>query len=271
MKNTVLLLTACVNPNGMKYTLLQDKEERKRQYIKAVKYYVEKTSFRIVFCENSGEDLTELAETIANNDIEILSFYGNDYDKSLGKGFGEYGIVQYAFQNSKYIKEAKTVVKVTGRLIVNNLAEVIKLHNKLFFFPKRYVYVEANDPKAFDSRCIVASKEFFLDYFFSSNNPINDSVGYYFEHYLYDSINRLPTCYVVSSFVFPLAFSGMSGSTGAEYEYEEMSYGKKLTLIRDFCQYKRLLFKDNDRFLYLWVSFVSFFIRLKKYICNHLK
>ena len=32
--NIVLLLTACVNPNGMAFTALQDGEERLIQYIK---------------------------------------------------------------------------------------------------------------------------------------------------------------------------------------------------------------------------------------------
>ena len=269
MKNTVLLLTACVNPGGMKFTVLQDKEARKKQYIKAVKFYLENTSYRIVFCENSGEDLTDLTDLAVNHGLEILSFQGNDYDKSLGKGFGEYGIVQYAFQNSKYIKEATTVVKVTGRLIVNNLVEVISLQNKLFLFPKRFVYVGDSGHNSYDSRCIVANKEFFSTFFLTSSNPINDSSGYYFEHYLFDIINQLSARYIVSDFVFPLAFSGMSGSTGVEYEYEEMNKGKKLSLLRDFCQYKKRFYKKTNKFLFVWFSIFSSIIRVIKHTYSY--
>ena len=264
MKNTVLLLTSCINPGGMQYTVLQDKEERKKQYIQAVKFYLENTKFRIVLCDNSGEDLTELKEIEVGPRLEILSFQGNDYDTSLGKGFGEFGIVQYAFQNSRFLKEATSVVKITGRLIVKNLIEILRLHEKLFFYPKRYVYVEDNAHRAFDSRCIVANKEFFSRHFLVSDNPINDSAGYYFEHYLYDSIQKLPQCYVVSDFALPLAISGVSGTSGIEYEFEELDYGKKLAFIRDFCQYKRKFYKNYNGLLYVWLSFVSFIIRVKK-------
>lgn len=269
MKNTVLLLTACFNPGGMKFTVLQDKEERKQQYIKAVKYYLDNTRYRIVFCENSGEDLTDLTETVANHSLEILSFQGNDYDKSLGKGFGEFEIVRYAFQNSKFIKDATTIVKITGRLIVNNLVEVIGLQNKLFLFPKHFVYVGDGSHNAYDSRCIVASKDFFSNTFIASNNLINDSAGYYFEHYLFDKISQLPARFVVSVFVFPLAYSGMSGSTGVEYENEEMSKGKKLALLRDFCQYKRKYYKKNNKFLFAWFSTVSSIIRVIKHMYKY--
>lgn len=270
MKNIVLLLTSCINPGGMKYTVLQDKEERKKQYIKSVKFYLENTGYRIVFCDNSGEDVGSLKEMVTDSRIEFLSFRGNDYDKSFGKGYGEYGIIQYAFQHSRFIGEATIVVKITGRLIVNNLVEVIGLHDKLFFYPKHVVYVDTNAPGAFDSRCIVASKEFFSRYFLVSDNPINDTLGYYFEYYLFDSIKQLPKSYVVSDYVFPLAFSGISGTSGIEYVYEEMDYAKKLAQIRDFCQYKRKLYKGNKVFLYAWFSIVSTAIRVKKCFYHHL-
>lgn len=266
MRNRVILLTSCINPDGMEYTVLQDKGERKKQYIKAIKFYLENTRYRIVFCDNSGEDVSELKEFASGSRLEILSFRGNEYDKSFGKGYGEFGIVQYAFQHSRFIRVAAVVVKITGRLIVNNLVEVIGLHDKLFFYPKRFVYVNANGLKALDSRCIVANKEFYRDYFLTSKNPINDSAGYYFEHYLYDSIMRLPKNYVVSDFVIPLAFYGVSGTSGVEYENEEVEYAKKLALTRDFCQYKRKLYKSSNVFLYVWFSIVSSSIRIKKFV-----
>lgn len=269
MKKIVVLLTACINPNGMKYTKLQDKEERRKQYIEAVRFYLDNTRFRIVFCDNSGEALSEQKEGKADSRLEILSFQGNDYDTSLGKGFGEFEIIQYAFKHSRFIEEATTVVKITGRLVVKNLVEIIRLHDILFFYPKYFVYVGDNAYKACDSRCIVASKEFFVGIFLTSTNFINDSAGYYFEHYLYDSIKKLPKSYLVSDFVLPLSFMGMSGTSGIEYECEELGFGKKLTLTRNFCQYKKKLFKEKNRWLYFWLFFVSLTIRVVKYFYNH--
>lgn len=269
-KNTVLLLTSCINPGGMSYTVLQDKEERKSQYKKAIRFYLEHTKYRIVFCDNSGEDLKEMEEIFVDSRLELLSFHGNDYDKSLGKGYGEFGILQYAFQHSRFIKEATTVVKITGRLIVNNLVEAIGLQDIIYFYPNRFVYAEANAPGTSDSRCIAASKVFFLSVLGVSDNPINDSLGYYLEHYLYDSIKQLPTNYVVSDYAIPLAICGISGTSGVEYECEEMVFAKKLALTRDFCQKKRKLYKGNNVFLYTWISIISFVIRIQKFVCIHL-
>ena len=266
-KKIVVVLTACINPNGMIYTELQNRDERKKQYLNALYYYLTNTNFRIVFCENSGEDLIDLKRRISNPRVEMLSFQGNDYNKNLGKGYGEYRILQYAFQHSIFLKEATTIVKITGRLIVNNLVEVIRLHNNLFLHPRNFVYAEElKDHSEFDSRCVVASKEFFTDYFLASNNTINDSIGYFFEHYLFDTIKTLPENYIVSGFALPLAFSGVSGSTGDEYRCKGMSYGKKLALIRDFCQYKKRFFHHKNHLLYLRFSVVSFVVRIMKFM-----
>ena len=36
----VILLTACVNPNGMSKTVLQDVELRRKQYVNALNFYL---------------------------------------------------------------------------------------------------------------------------------------------------------------------------------------------------------------------------------------
>lgn len=269
--NKVILLTACINPNGMSFTKLQDKEERKKQYLEALDFYLSSTKLRIVFCDNSGEDLSGLRCQVNNPRAEMLSFQGNDYDKNLGKGYGEFGILQYAFQHSAFIKEATTVIKITGRLVVNNIVETIKLHEKLFGHPKRFVYVgELDGVSTFDSRCIVADKDFYLSHFLTMNNTVNDSAGYYFEHLLYDAISSLPENYIVSNFALPLRFSGISGSTGNLYENEELTNVQKLVLIRDFCQYKKQSYKSNKKCLYYWLFLVSFTVRIQKAIAKRI-
>ena len=60
MNNTVvLLLTGCVKPNVTNDVLtVTNVETRARQYVEAIRWYLENTPFRIVFCENSGTDLS---------------------------------------------------------------------------------------------------------------------------------------------------------------------------------------------------------------------
>ena len=84
-KSTVILLTASISPDGMAYTAVQDSNERKRQYIDAIKFYIDSTNYPIIFCNNSGEDLSVEFPEVRNR-VEFLSFFGNDYDKQLGKG-----------------------------------------------------------------------------------------------------------------------------------------------------------------------------------------
>ena len=54
MDDVVLLLTACINPNGMLYTTIQDTELRKKHYIESLFFYLTKTQYKIVFVENSN-------------------------------------------------------------------------------------------------------------------------------------------------------------------------------------------------------------------------
>ena len=55
----ILLLTGCINPAGMSYTTLINPEERKKQYVDAIHFYLSKTNYPIVFSENSEEKVTE--------------------------------------------------------------------------------------------------------------------------------------------------------------------------------------------------------------------
>ena len=119
----ILLLTACINPNGMTMTALSDKEERREQYVKAINYYLKNTKFPIVFTENSGTDISTLFENaIKSGRLEYLSFDGN-HAKERGKGYGECEIIQYALKNSTTIQSAKDkrIAKITGRLIIKNI------------------------------------------------------------------------------------------------------------------------------------------------------
>lgn len=123
--DTVLLLTACISPNGMSYTAVQNPMEREAAYLDALSYYIDNTRFRIVFCNNSGEDISSKVKDNEGR-VEFLSYLGNDYDKSLGKGYGEFQIIEYAFEHSKLLLSCKRIVKITGKLKVKNLSEILK-------------------------------------------------------------------------------------------------------------------------------------------------
>ena len=93
----ILLLTGCINANGMSFTALSNLEERKRQYISAIRYYISNTNFQIVFSENSGTDISPLfQEVIDSGRMEYLTFNGNqctitsDDEEIPSDGSGEF-------------------------------------------------------------------------------------------------------------------------------------------------------------------------------------
>lgn len=215
----IILLTGCINPKGMALTTLSNQEERKAQYIKAIQYYLTNTSFKIVFSENSGTDISNLfQDDIESGRMEYLSFLGNQ-NKKRGKGYGECEIIDYALDNSKLIHFSKDqrIAKITGRLIIKNIKGILRLHNLLF--SKQTVFCSINSDLSFpDSRLIVAPVSFYR-VFLNSKELINDSNGYYFEHALCDTLKK-ENDYSYSPFLFMPCIEGVSGSTGEVYSGE---------------------------------------------------
>lgn len=212
----ILLLTGCINPDGMAYTALSNKEERKRQYINAIKFYLTNTNYPIVFAENSGTDIGHLfTDDLKSSRLETLTFSGNK-EKYRGKGYGECEIIQYALDHSSIICSNKNerIAKITGRLIISNIRTIVCLHQILS--SKRTTLCAINSELSFpDSRIVIASKDFFR-LFLKSKDKINDTQGYYFEHALCDSIKEEKQ-YPFSPFFIPPHIEGTSGSTGKDY------------------------------------------------------
>ncbi len=212
----VLLLTGCVNPNGMALTALKDVDERKNQYIKALEWYIENTFYDIVFVENTGFDMGPFFEdSTKSGRLECLTFQGNDYDKSLGKGYGEALILKYALENSQKISNADLIVKITGRLIVKNINVIINecsdersLYVKEFYLQRLW----------FVSYFFIAPRSYY-QLFVKNYKCLNDSEGYYFEHLMCDISREWTACgHRVREIFHPLIVRGQSGSTGSNYK-----------------------------------------------------
>lgn len=263
MARYTILLTACINPNGMSFTFLQDVVEREKQYIKAINYYLEHTKYNVVFCNNSGEDISGKIKSKTNR-FECLAFYGNDYDRELGKGYGEMLILKYALANSQFIKKTDYIIKITGRLIVPNLIQSIRTTNLIWLFMKGKIYFSAINRKLkiIDSRCLIAHKYFFEELILSAEE-LNDTKGYYFEHLLFDMIFRLDLQLKICLFYPTLKFSGISGSTGVEYYSDDKSLYEQLLDLREHCQTLKKM-KNLSNFRYFYLSNISLIVRVNK-------
>lgn len=212
----ILLLTGCINPQGMSYTSISNQEERRRQYEKAIHFYLDNTSYDIVFVENSGTDISDSFQKEKDSEkIEFLSFNGNT-NKTRGKGYGECEIIQYALNNSRLLKlsKDKVIVKITGRLIIKNIKSLIKLHRCIF--NKRTTICSINSELTFpDSRIIIASEDFYRE-LVNRKELINDSEGVFFEHVLC-KVLREAIQFPYSPFLIIPQIEGVSGSTGEKY------------------------------------------------------
>ena len=238
----VILLTACVTPGGMSFTYLQNPKERERQYLQALQWYLINTQYKIILCENTNYSLpSSFNEYLNSNRLEYLSFDGNNnFDKQKGKGVGEANIIDYALNNSRFIDNETLIVKITGRLIIKNVNQLIasmKNHQAVYGWRVRHEKAGMQCVSYFFS----APKCFYQNYFLSAKKLIDDSKYIYFETILYQEILRWKNdMNVFNELYLPILVIGESGSNGGLYKRERLPYLKTLLkfIIRRTLWYK---------------------------------
>lgn len=219
MNKGCLLITGCASPvNGISALYLKDKNERKKQYIEAFKFYLRSTNVnRIVFCDSSSfKKPDELDEIIyrSGKRVEWLCFEGSrNLVIERGKGYGEGEIIEYAFHHSRLLSEADFLIKVTGRLIVKNIDSVIKSckRNKNYFFPLRNVF----GGNFIDTRFFIVRTDCFMEYFLKEYKNVNDQNSIFMEHIYAEVVikNQID----VNLFRIEPDIEGISGTTGKYY------------------------------------------------------
>lgn len=226
-----ILLTGCVNPGGMPNNILTSSVEREAQYISALKFYLEKTGFKVVFVENTLYDFSDKFDYyIKNGRLEYITFQGNNYNKKLGKGYGEGQIIKYAFESSKFLNEAQNIIKITGRLQLTNIESVMRGRVNTVFSNLAISDLEILS----HSYIFIAPKLFFKEYFIPEVEQIDDSTDYYFEKYLYDKIVEwVKDGHRHTFFKYPLKVVGNGGADGHAY-YEVTRFENLRAIIRYF-------------------------------------
>ena len=252
----IILLTACINPGGMPFTVVSDATQRLNQYLLALQFYLQNTSCPIVFVDNSNMDKTPFLEYESQygSRLEILSFDGNKV-KTQGKGLGEMEIIEYALIHSKFnlLLDKHRIVKITGRLIVRNINSLLKC-DKLHLYPYKSIVCHVNSDLTFADSRIFISLGSFMNLLVKQKKYLNDTKGIYFEHLLCQQIKQQKT-FTFFPFITEPHFEGISGSTGIKYEkpntsllYKlrylnfQMGVQKQICCENDSCS-KRLLFR----------------------------
>lgn len=134
-----LLLTWTISPSrGQKYQSASlSPEIRELQYFKSLVFYIAQSNFnKIVFCENSDysfsndriNNLKYLSE-LYKKEVELLHFRW-DFERTnrLWYWYWEWECLDYAIDNSKILKDAKTFYKLTGRYIIWNINDILNIH-----------------------------------------------------------------------------------------------------------------------------------------------
>jgi hypothetical protein len=216
MKSAVIFLTGCINPNGMSFTKLLDPDVRLKQYIAAIKFYLNNTNLKIVFVDNSGVNLKSyFDDSLYNSRLEILSFLGNNYPKNLGKGYGEMLILEYALKSSVFIAKADFIFKITGRLQVRNIKALVNQYEKNLDLQ---IIVDLKGMLFYaDSRFWGGAKSFF-SLVVSNKYLVNDSQNKTFEQALSKAVCiALLDNYKFSQLYELPRYSGVSGTLSQPY------------------------------------------------------
>jgi len=203
--NTVLLLTGTIDVQGVSFMKRNDINIRKNDYISSINKWLRIPNIKIVFVENSDFPLKEL-NIIESNNFEYLTYYGQNFPRSKGKGYGEIRSIEFAFKNSKFIKNAKSIIKCNGRYFFKGIHKLLDLDYDLVCNFKK-------DLKFVDSRVFYFKKEFFLKYFIKYKDKIDDTKGVVFEVCLAKAAHLLLSENGTWNYIpLPLIIDGFSGT-----------------------------------------------------------
>ena len=218
----VLLLTATIHPRDMVYLHRSDPEIRLADYKQSLKLWLANPKTPdIIFCENSGYDLSGLIAFCAENNphhknIEFISFNDNNYPREYGKGYGEIRIVEHVLSNSKLIKPDTLVIKATGRLYCAGIGNILR---RIGTTQEADVYCNLTSCQSRAETYLFGCTVLFLKkYLLPMKEQVNDSEGVFFEHILASAVHKAIAdgrrWSMIPGFI---DLRGVSGTTGISY------------------------------------------------------
>lgn len=216
MKDLIILLTGTITPNSFSNLSIKDPGIRRQQYREAIIFYLKETNFKIVFAENSGDQLINFP--LLPDRIEYLTFESFPIKPDRGIGYKEMELMDFALQNSIFLNDAKSIVKITGRLKVLNIKMLSRKFLDLNKIKSNLIYAYSFKLKKMDSRCFFFTIDFWP---YLKHEGRNINLRYNFELSLRDATykyqrlegkNYLPL-------KTPLRIKGLSGSFGNKYKH----------------------------------------------------
>ncbi|MDD5707193.1 MAG: hypothetical protein PHR35_14815 [Kiritimatiellae bacterium] len=173
-----LLLSATINPRGMRWLKRQDPAKRESDYASALSFW-RRQRLPVVYCENSGTR-SQAIEAQAREDgrTEILVFDDPLHDPQRGKGYGEMHIFAHALAHSRLLADADLIIKVTGRYRIPNFCAFVEPFRRadadILINLERFLTWA-------DTRFLAFRPSFFRDYVAPQADAVDDATGNGFE------------------------------------------------------------------------------------------
>ena len=228
--NILIILTCTVTVNHHKHFLVQtDPTERLELYLKSIKQWLEKTTFKVCVVENSGYTFPELDDYVQKyaDRFEIITFNEMTLPENLqhlkyntSKGASEMYSIIHAYQHTKFKHGVNFVIKITGRYFVplfyeyissidiKNRSRNLHIHNS-----ENSIVAIRQNRELNDIRCeIIGINTLFFHFLFFLN--LSDDTGMFFPHVETVYFNRLMLFdqnKVVKLPIFPIEPTQMGG------------------------------------------------------------
>jgi hypothetical protein len=213
-KSIVLITTATLPPDGVLGLLMTDTAKRKVAALGAIYFWAALGLDKIVIADASGQTLlseTE-AETISKLGVEIEQIsYKQDPEMTLkfGKGYSEGLLIEFALENSTFLKYSENFFKCTGKVYCQNfqLIEHIIKNNNI-----RNIFWRQTFDDLIDTRFYYVSKQYAYTKLLPAYKNVDDKNNEWAEKTILAVVKNL----VMAKTVRPI-LAGFSGSNDSIY------------------------------------------------------
>jgi hypothetical protein len=220
MSQTVLITTATTPPDGVPFLQMTNVAARYLTAKAALFFWAGQGIEKIVVADATGqcllneEELTLLKQM--NVEVEQIHYQQNhDLIKLKGKGYGEGLLIQFALENSEFLKNQTSFFKCTGKVFCRNFDEIRRLieHNGVTNIFWRHLQAGTEQRPWADMRFFYATKDFCEKYLVPAYLKTDDRKLEVAEQFCFDILNEH---LAVAKTIRPL-LSGFAGWTGKMY------------------------------------------------------
>ena len=232
-----LLITSSVRP--VANVKINNASERLLQYkLATLRWVVESPFNKIVFIDNTNVEVFSDAEISQIHDygveLEQIVTKPNPIIQTRGTSFGISEIYETAINQSELINDSNHFAKVTGRLFVENMGDLIDdVHNDYSYLIRWLSKgLFRFKPGRFDERFGIYNKEFYVNNLLPLKSEMDDSKDRWIEK-VYDEVLEKEKLKLKCFNAYP-KIVGISGHHGKPYDGNNMYIWKVKDLINKY-------------------------------------